>query len=191
MAGWRRHQWFDETGLTWVAPSPNMPTLDTAAVYPGSCLIEGTNLSEGRGTTRPFETVGAPWLDPDAYARELSAERLDGVVFRPVRFTPAFHKWAGQSCGGVQIHLVERETFRPFLTGLALVSVARRLSGGRFDWRREPYEFVSDRLAIDLLCGDDGIRLAIESGASLQEIESGWQGDLASFRPLHESVRLY
>ena len=191
MEGWRRDMWFDETGLPWVPPSPNMPTLDTAAVYPGSCLIEGTNLSEGRGTTRPFELVGAPFLDPEAFARALRSERLAGVAFRPVRFTPAFHKWAGQSCGGVQIHVIDRERFRPFRTGLALLICARDLAPREFDWRREPYEFVSDRLAIDLLLGDDGLRLALESGAPLDELESSWHDELASFSPLHERVRLY
>ena len=116
---------WEDTGLPWVAPSPNMPTPDTARVYPGGCLIEGTNMSEGRGTTRPFEWVGAPWLDAHAYAEGLSAERLPGVVFRPARFRPTFQKWAGQVCGGVQLHVTDHARFKPFLTGLAVIAVAR------------------------------------------------------------------
>lgn len=188
---WSRDDWFDESGLPWVAPSPNMPTLDTASVYPGSCLIEGTNLSEGRGTTRPFEWIGAPFLDPHELARRLGRSRLPGVIFRPIRFTPSFHKWAGVSCGGVQIHVVDRLRFRPFLTGLALLEAARGLAPREFDWRREPYEFVGDRLAIDLLLGDDRLRLALESGATATEIEASFPEEQASFLPLREAVLLY
>src|SRR5580765_3891418 len=128
MEGWRRAMGWEETGLPWVQPSPNMPTPDTARVYPGGCLIEGTNLSEGRGTTRPFEWVGAPWLDAHAYAESLAAEQLPGVAFRPARFRPTFQKWAGQVCGGVHLHVTDRHRFKPFLTGLAIVAVARRLA---------------------------------------------------------------
>ena len=191
MKGWIRKYWFDETGLPWVPPSPNMPTLDTAIVYPGSCLIEGTNLSEGRGTTRPFEWIGAPFLEPYGFRDALEAEQLPGVHFRPMRFTPSFHKWAGKSCGGVQIHVTDRSVFKPYLTGLALLSAALRLAPGRFEWRRDAYEFVTDRLAIDLLCGDENIRLSLEQHRPLVEIEEGWQEELASFLPLRESVRLY
>jgi uncharacterized protein YbbC (DUF1343 family) len=191
MDGWRRELWFDETGLPWVAPSPNMPTLDTAIVYPGSCLIEGTNLSEGRGTTRPFEWTGAPFLDPYTFAEALDGERLPGVMFRPIRFTPTFHKWAGRSCGGVQIHVTERDAFLPYRTGLALLRAALRTGGEQFDWRREPYEFVSDRLAIDLLCGEDRTRPALERGAPLSEIAAGWPTALATFLPKRKASLLY
>jgi uncharacterized protein YbbC (DUF1343 family) len=138
MRGWRRAMLWEDTGLPWVAPSPNMPTLDTARVYPGGCLIEGTNLSEGRGTTRPFEWVGAPYLDAHAYAEALTAERLPGVVFRPARFRPTFQKWAGRVCEGVHIHVTDRTRFRPFLTGLAVIAVARRQARRAFRWRRPP-----------------------------------------------------
>ncbi len=191
MSGWRRGMFFEETGLPWVAPSPNMPTVDTAVVYPGACLFEGTNLSEGRGTTRPFEWVGAPWLDPHLLAQLLAVHRLPGVAFRPTRFTPSFHKWAGQSCGGVQIHVLDRTRFRPFLTGIAVLREARRLGGDRFEWRREAYEFVRDRLAIDLLFGTDGTRRLIEGNAPLADIEASWLAEQESFLQERAGILLY
>jgi uncharacterized protein YbbC (DUF1343 family) len=182
MRGWRRPMLWEDTGLPWVAPSPNMPTPDTARVYPGGCLFEGTNLSEGRGTTRPFEWVGAPWLDAHACAAALEAERLPGVAFRPARFRPTFHKWAGQLCGGVQIHVTDRARFQPFLTGLAVIAVARRLAPRAFRWRRPPYEFEGRRLPIDILLGTDTIRKALTRGDTVRAIERGWQRDLAGWR---------
>jgi uncharacterized protein YbbC (DUF1343 family) len=175
MRGWGRAMSFGETGLPWVMPSPNMPTPDTARVYPGQCLFEATNLSEGRGTTRPFEIVGAPFLDGHAWAEALEAQAgparaLPGVRFRPLSFRPTFHKFGGRSCGGVQIHVMDGGAFRPYLTGIALLASARRLAPADFRWRTEPYEFVSDRPAIDLLSGGDEIRAAIERGVGLDEI---------------------
>jgi uncharacterized protein YbbC (DUF1343 family) len=139
-----------------------MPTLDTATVYPGGCLIEGTNLSEGRGTTRPFEIVGAPWLDGRALAAALNKQGLPGVHFRPIQFVPTFHKHAGQACEGVFVHVTNRDAFHAFDVYVRLIAVARRLAPTSFAWRTEPYEFVRDRLAFDLLCGTDRIRRAIE-----------------------------
>jgi uncharacterized protein YbbC (DUF1343 family) len=182
MRGWRRGMLWEDTGVPWVAPSPNMPTPDTARVYPGGCLFEGTNLSEGRGTTRPFEWVGAPYLDAHAYAQALQDERLPGVRFRPARFTPTFHKWAGRLCGGVQIHVTDRPRFKPFATGLAIVATARRLAPGRFAWRRPPYEFERRRLPIDILLGTDRIRRALERGRPLREIEREWTGELLNWK---------
>ncbi len=175
MRGWTRSMSFGQTGLPWVMPSPNMPTPDTALVYPGQCLFEATNLSEGRGTTRPFELCGAPFLDGYAWAAalgELAARdhSLPGVVFRPLTFRPTFHKFAGQSCGGVQLHVTDRGTFRPYLTGLALLATARRLAPRDFRWRSEPYEFVADPPAIDLLTGSDEARLILERDGRLAEI---------------------
>jgi uncharacterized protein YbbC (DUF1343 family) len=178
MRGWRRRMLWEDTGLPWVAPSPNMPTPDTARVYPGGCLVEGTNLSEGRGTTRPFEWVGAPWLDAHAYAAALEAERLPGVAFRPARFRPTFQKHAGRLCGGVQLHVTDRARFRPFLTGLALVAVARRQAPRAFRWRRPPYEFERRKLPIDILLGTDTLRRALSRGTTLRALEAGWQRDL-------------
>jgi uncharacterized protein YbbC (DUF1343 family) len=181
MRGWRRAMLWEDTELPWVAPSPNMPTPDTARVYPGGCLIEGTNLSEGRGTTRPFEWVGAPYLDAHAYAEALNHLGLAGVHFRPTRFAPTFHKWAGRLCGGVQVHVTDRARFKPFLTGIALIASARRLAPKSFAWKRPPYEFERKKLPIDILFGTDRIRRAIERGTTLGAIERAWQPDLAAF----------
>jgi len=191
MRGWRRMMRWEDTGLPWVAPSPNMPTPDTARVYPGGCLYEGTNLSEGRGTTRPFEWVGAPYLDADAYADALAALRLPGAVFRPARFTPMFHKWAGRLCDGVQIHVTDVERFKPYLTGLALIAVARRLAPRGFAWRQPPYEFEREKLPIDILCGTDAIRKAIERGRPLAGIERAWAPGLAAWMRRRARFLLY
>src|SRR6266478_2726537 len=191
MTGWRRAMLWEDTGLPWVAPSPNMPTPDTARVYPGGCLIEGTNLSEGRGTTRPFEWIGAPYLDAHRYTAALERERLPGVRFRPARFLPTFHKWAGRLCDGVQIHVTDANRFKPFLTGLAEIAVARRLAPRTFAWRRPPYEFEKRRMPIDILCGTDAIRKAIERGTPLPAIERAWQRDLERWKRLRASYLLY
>jgi uncharacterized protein YbbC (DUF1343 family) len=189
--GLRRDMDFEQTGLPWVLPSPNMPTVDTAFVYPGQCLIEGTNLSEGRGTTRPFELCGAPWIDPRRLVRRLHDEKLPGVVFRPAWFRPTFQKWAGQNCGGVQLHVTDRRAFQSLRTSLALLAAFRDLSGERFDWRRETYEFVSDRLAIDLLFGSDRERLALEAGQSPREIARAWEPEEEAFRKQRMDFFLY
>lgn len=179
--GWRRGMYFDETGLPWVLPSPNMPTVETAVVYPGQCLIEGTNLSEGRGTTRPFELCGAPGIDSRELARRMEAEELPGVRFRPAQFRPTFQKFAGQDCGGVQLHVTDRAAFRPVRTSLALLAAMRDLSGTRFAWRTEEYEFVTDRPAIDLLFGSDRERRALEAGTPWREIAAAWEPEEAAF----------
>lgn len=191
MEGWERGMWFDQTGLPWVLPSPNMPTPGTATVYPGGCLFEGTNLSEGRGTTRPFEIVGAPWVDPAVFARSLNGLGLPGVRFRPLWFRPTFHKYAGENCGGVEIHVVDRETFLPFRTGIHIICSAAGLWPKAFDWRREPYEFESERLAIDLLAGSPWLRELVESGRDPAGVEKDWDEPLRSFRLLREGHLLY
>jgi uncharacterized protein YbbC (DUF1343 family) len=167
--------YFDDCRLPWVLPSPNMPSLDTAIVYPGQCLFEGTNLSEGRGTTRPFEICGAPWIDAVHLADAMQKIGLPGVVFRPVWFRPTFQKHAGIDCGGVQIHVTNRELFLPVRTSLALLIQMRSQSVERFAWRTEIYEFVREPIAIDLLFGSSQERLAIEQGVSWQEIAKGWE----------------
>lgn len=191
MSGWNRRDWFDATGLPWVMPSPNMPTLDTATVYPGACLVEGTNLSEGRGTTRPFEIVGAPWIDGTKLARALSDEELPGVVFRPLSFEPTFQKFAGELCGGVQQHVTDREAYRPVRTGYALIRAAHRLWPGELEWRQPPYEYELERPAIDILAGNGTIREQLEADAPLREIEESWQVDLARFKKIRERYLLY
>jgi uncharacterized protein YbbC (DUF1343 family) len=155
-------------------PSPNMPTLNTALVYPGMCLVEGTELSEGRGTTRPFEIAGAPFVDGQRLAAALRGLGLPGVDFRPLGFTPTFHKFAGRVCGGVQLHVADRARFRPYLTGVAFLSAVRRLWPDEFAWRTRPYEFVDDRPAIDLLTGSSRLRTAIDGGAALPELAATW-----------------
>jgi len=191
MRGWRRAMLWEDTGLPWVPPSPNMPTPDTARVYPGGCLIEGTNLSEGRGTTRPFEWVGAPYLDGHRYAEALDALGLPGVRFRPARFTPTFHKWAGEVCGGVQIHVTDRRRFRPFRTGVAAIAVARRLAPAEFRWKEPPYEFEHARLPIDILFGTDRIRTQIEGGADLAVIEATWRTALPLYTRRRRAFMIY
>ena len=150
---WNREMWFDHTGLPWVMPSPNMPTLDTATVYPGMCLLEGTNISEGRGTTRPFEIFGAPFIDPEKLSSELNALNLPGVFFRENYFQPTFHKFAGELCGGAQIHVTDRDEFRPFLTGVEIIKRIRKIYGKEFQWRQPPYEYEWKRLPIEILIG--------------------------------------
>jgi uncharacterized protein YbbC (DUF1343 family) len=191
MLGWRRSMAWEDTGLPWVAPSPNMPTPDTARVYPGGCLIEGTNLSEGRGTTRPFEWIGAPYLDGPRLARALERRGIPGVRFRPVGFEPAFHKWKSQRCGGVQVHVTDAARFKPFATYLALIAEARRQAPRHFRWRKPPYEFERVRLPMDLLCGGPGIRLALERGVPLARLETSWRPDLARFARERRPYLLY
>ena len=153
MKNWERAMWFDETGLPWVMPSPNMPTLDTATVYPGMCLLEGTNISEGRGTTRPFEIFGAPFVDAEDCCRELNALQLPGIFFRENYFEPTFQKFAGQLCGGAQLHVTDREFFRPFETGVQIIRCLRRMYGDSFQWRKPPYEYETEKLPIEILLG--------------------------------------
>ena len=191
MEGWKRERWFDETGLPWVLPSPNMPTLETATVYAGGCLIEGTNLSEGRGTTRPFEIVGAPWIDGDRLAREIEKEDLPGVRFRPLNFEPTFQKFAGELCDGIQQHVVDRTIYRPLRTGYAILLAARRLWPDDFAWRQPPYEYELERPAIDILAGNSSIREKIEQDAPLQKVEDSWLVDLGRFKKIREGYLLY
>jgi uncharacterized protein YbbC (DUF1343 family) len=191
MRGWRREMPYEETGLPWVLPSPNMPTPDTAFVYPGGCLVEGTNLSEGRGTTRPFELVGAPWLDGHALAHALEKERLDGVGFRAAAFTPTFHKYADRLCRGVQVHVSNRGRFRAFLAYLLLIHHARRQDPERFAWREPPYEYEYVKPPIDILAGTDQIRKAIDAGVSPKRLVRGWEKPRAAFLRRRERYLLY
>ena len=168
--GWSRSNYYDQCGLPWVMPSPNMPTPDTALVYPGMCLLEGANLSEGRGTTRPFELFGAPFIDGPRLAEELRRHDLPGVVFRPCVIEPAFHKFRGQRCGALQLHVSDRNAFEPYRTGLAVLVAVRKLWPESFAWREEPYEFRADVPAIDLLTGRAAVRQAIDRGADLEDV---------------------
>ena len=189
--GWRRDRYFDQTGLPWVLPSPNMPSLETALVYPGACLLEGTNLSEGRGTTKPFELFGAPYLNADELVRRMSAEKLLGVGFRPTRFIPTFHKWAGRICHGMQVHVLDRQLFKPWLTYVLILRHIFDMHPEDFAWRTETYEFVSDRPAIDLLLGDPKLREAIENGASRADFEVWGREAIMDFERSRRAFALY
>lgn len=191
MRGWQRDMRFDHTGLPWVLPSPNMPTPDTALVYPGMCLVEGTELSEGRGTTRPFELSGAPYLDGHRLAADLTAMQLPGVKLRPAVFTPMFQKHHARPCGGVQLHVTNPETFRPYLTGVAFLKASYDQSPASFRWREKAYEFVDKIPAIDLLAGSDALRKGIEAGASLADLSARWPRDEGDFAAERADYLLY
>jgi len=191
MDGWTRDMYADATGLPWVMPSPNMPTLDTAIVYPGTVLFEGTMLSEGRGTTRPFELLGAPWIDAERFAAEMNGAGLPGAYFRPAGFEPTFQKHAKQPCGGCQIHVTDRHAFEPVITGVALIDMFRRSDPARFAWRQPPYEYEHDKMPIDILAGSDVLRQQVESGVPMREIAGSWDEDEAAFRRLREPYLLY
>ncbi|MGB8222876.1 MAG: DUF1343 domain-containing protein [Polyangiales bacterium] len=187
MDGWTRAMTWNDTGLPWILPSPNMPTLDTALVYPGGCLVEGTKLSEGRGTTRPFEIWGAPGLD----IRPLLNIDLRGAALRPVEFTPTFQKFAGRSCTGVQVHVTDRWVFRPYDTYLRLLAAVLPALSAAERWRTETYEFVSDRPAIDLLTGGPEFRTAVDAGASIDEVLTEESSGAAKFDDERRAAWLY
>jgi uncharacterized protein YbbC (DUF1343 family) len=193
--GWQRDQWYDETGLPWVYPSPNIPTLETAVIYPGICLIEGTNLSEGRGTTRPFHLVGAPWLDAEQMAKYCADGALDagleGVAFRPAHFLPQFQKHAGADCGGVEIFVTDRNALESFLLGLVVIEAALRCAPGAFAWRTETYEFVDTPIAIDLLTGSAQARVALESRVQPRELIDAWKPELEAWDEIRREFLRY
>ena len=191
MRGWTRPMAFDQTGLPWVMPSPNLPTFDSAIVYPGTVLFEGTNVSEGRGTTRPFELVGAPWVYPETFAASLNAKQLPGVYFRPAGFEPTFQKHARKPCGGCQVHVTDRQRFRPLDTAVALIEAFRATGGDRFQWRDPPYEYEATQMPIDILYGSSGLRDAFAAGATTADITTSWTAPLEAFRPIREKFLLY
>ncbi len=191
MEGWERNFWHDDTDAPWVLPSPNMPTLETATVFPGTVHLEGTQLSEGRGTSRPLEFSGAPYIDAALYARELNGIGLPGVYFRACNFQPTFQKHAGQTCGGVQVHPFERGQFDSTITGAALVKVVYELYRDKFLWKEPPYEYVLDRQPFDVIAGSDSLRKAIETEASLESIHSSWAAPLRSFAEIRQKYLTY
>jgi len=191
MEGWKREMYFDQTGLPWVMPSPNIPTPDTTTVYPGSVMFEGTNVSEGRGTTRPFEIIGAPFIDPDVLTAQLNDDRLPGVMFRPLHFQPTFHKFAGESCGGIQLHVVDRDSFKPVITAVAIISAIRRLYQNEFAWKQPPYEYVFDKLPFDVINGGSQLREDIESQMTVAEIERRWREQLDEFNNRRAPYLIY
>jgi uncharacterized protein YbbC (DUF1343 family) len=191
MVGWQRRFWLDETDAPWVMPSPNMPTLDSATVFPGAVHFEGTQVSEGRGTTKPFELIGAPYIDPDDYAEQLTSVALPGVIFRSCAFQPTFQKHAKVTCGGVQIHVVDRNKFDSVLTGIAMVKAAHDMYRDEFRWKEDPYEYVFDKNPFDVISGTDKIRKAIEQGVDLETIRQGWQAPLAEFENFRAPHLIY
>ncbi|MFN2498849.1 MAG: exo-beta-N-acetylmuramidase NamZ domain-containing protein [Pyrinomonadaceae bacterium] len=191
MDGWDRQLWHDQTDAPWVMPSPNMPTLDAATVFPGTVHFEGTQISEGRGTTRPFELVGAPYIISEEYAAQLNDAKLPGVYFRSCIFRPTFQKHAGTSCGGVQIHVTYRDEFEPVTTGLTMVKVAHDLYPEGFRWKEPPYEYVFDRNPFDVIAGTTKIREAFEGGTTISKLRENWEPGLAEFKKLREQFLLY
>lgn len=191
MEGWEREYWHDDTDAPWVLPSPNMPTLDTATAFPGTVHLEGTQLSEGRGTSRPLEFSGAPYVSAAEYARELNAQGLPGVYFRGCYFQPTFQKHAGRTCGGVQVHPLDRNQFEPAISGAALVKVAYELYGDKFLWKEPPYEYVFDQNPFDVIAGSDSLRRAIEGGASLESIQAAWEAPLETFAETRRKFLAY
>ena len=191
MDGWRRDMYFDATARTWIMSSPNIPTADTTLVYPGTVLFEGTNVSEGRGTTRPFELVGAPWVVAERFCDGMNRRDLEGVFFRPVVFEPTFHKHAHQVCAGCQIHVLDRETFRPVEAAVALIEAFRANGPGAFAWRDPPYEYEYHRVPFDVLAGSPTLREQIERGIRAEEIARTWEPSVAAFARLREAYLLY
>ena len=191
MKGWERAYWQDETDAPWVMPSPNIPTVDSATVFPGTVHFEGTQISEGRGTTRPFELVGAPYIVPEEYARALNSFGFPGVYFRSSVFRPTFQKHGGISCGGVQIHVTNREAFEPVTVGVAMVKVAYDMYTGDFRWKEPPYEYVYDRNPFDVIAGTASLRESIEQGSSVESIVESWQPALKEFLKVREGHLLY
>jgi uncharacterized protein YbbC (DUF1343 family) len=191
MRGWKRTMWFDDTKLPWIIPSPNMPTPDTAMVYPGMCLFEGTNLSEGRGTTRPFEIFGAPFIHSETIVSVLREFKLPGVSFRPHSFQPTFQKHAGLACGGAQIHVTAREKFKPFKTGVAILKAVHNTYPRDFKWKEPPYEYEEVKLPIDILAGTDRLRKDIDAWKDLDEMEKWWKEETKAFERIRKKFLIY
>jgi uncharacterized protein YbbC (DUF1343 family) len=191
MTGWTRDMYHDDARAPWVMPSPNMPTLDTAIAYPGTVLFEGTNVSEGRGTTRPFELVGAPWISAERSADALNRRRMPGVFFRPVVFEPTFHKHARNTCGGVQMHVTDRAVFRPVLAGVLLTEVFRSAGPQIFAWRQPPYEYEYAKLPFDILAGTAETREQIEAGVPAERIAESWKPAVDEFERIRGEFLLY
>ena len=191
MTGWTRDRFFDQTARFWVPPSPNMPSLDTALVYPGQVLWEGTNISEGRGTTRPFEYFGAPFIEPSRVKKRLEEFPIPGVNLLEAAFRPTFQKWQGEVCRGFFLQVYDRRVFQPYRTTLILLQTIRDLYPHDFKWKEPPYEYETERMPIDLLIGDQSLRQALESGPEIDMLEASWQEGLEEFRRIREAFFLY
>jgi uncharacterized protein YbbC (DUF1343 family) len=191
MEGWHRSMYFPDTGLTWIISSPNIPTTDTTLVYPGAVLFEGTNVSEGRGTTRPFELLGAPWIVAERFAEALNRRGLPGVHFRSAVFEPTFQKHARAACGGCQVHVTDRASFRAVETGVALLEAFRATDIDRFGWKQPPYEYEYDRMPIDLLAGSSQLREQIEAGVAAADIARSWEAPIRAFSAIRDRFLRY
>ncbi len=191
MEGWRRSMFYEDTEIPWILPSPNIPAVDTAMVYPGSVLIEGTNVSEGRGTTKPFEIIGAPWIDPDDFAGALSRVDLTGVLFRPLSFKPTWDMYRDELCGGVQLHVLDRNHFQPVRCGYTIIETAARLYPDHFRWKEPPYEYEWELLPIDLISGSASLRETIDAGGEVAELFRNWENEEDRFRKEREEYLLY
>ena len=191
MDNWSRKDFYDETDAPWVMPSPNMPTVDTAVVFPATVYFEGTKVSEGRGTTKPFEIVGAGYIDALEFADVLASLELPGVIFRPINFLPTFQKFADQNCGGVFLHITDRELFEPVITGLAMIKTVFDLYPNKFEWKSPPYEYVFDRNPFDVIAGTTKIREFFERGSDISAIKSSWREDVRKFCEDREKYLLY
>ena len=191
MDGWKRNLFYDETDCPWVMPSPNIPTVDTAVVFPATVIFEGTKISEGRGTTRPFEIIGAPYFDGQEFAANLKNFNLPGVIFRPTNFLPTFQKHKDIGCSGVFLHITNRAEFEPVITGIALIKTAYEMYRDNFEWKDTPYEYELERNPFDVINGSTRIREFIENGKTISEIKQFWADDVLSFRKLRENYLLY
>jgi uncharacterized protein YbbC (DUF1343 family) len=191
MQGWKRKMFFQDTGLPWISPSPNLPSPVSAMVYPGQVLWEGTNVSEGRGTTLPFEIFGAPFMNPELLLSTLDKNKLPGIILRPVVFEPTSNKWKGSACKGLQIHVTNPYEFMPYITTLRLLQAVISHHGDRFQWKRPPYEYEFERQPIDLIIGDQTIRRRIENLDDIDQIEKSWLEDLKTFTEASQRFYLY
>lgn len=191
MGGWQRKMWFDDTGLPWVPPSSGMPTIAAAAVYPGMCLLEGTNISEGRGICRQFEFFGAPWVDAWELCRKLNNAKLPGVTFRATHFIPSRNKFKDELCNGAQIHISDRNKYLSFLTAVFIIKTIRYLYPDDFQWRKPPYEYEKKKMPFDLLAGNDTLRQLIDKNESLETIQQSWQKELNQFQKIRQKYLLY
>lgn len=191
MEGWEREFYYDDTDAPWVMPSPNMPTVETAVVFPGTVYLEGTQISEGRGTTRPFEIIGAPFIDANMLHEALNSLELAGVIFRQVAFLPTFQKHANQICEGIFLHVSNREIFKPVITGIAVIKTIFDLYPEDFKWKQTPYEYVYDRNPFDVIAGTTKTRESFEQGKTIKEIQADWLAGESEFCKLHEKYLLY
>jgi uncharacterized protein YbbC (DUF1343 family) len=191
MGGWRRHMLFEETGLPWIAPSPNLPTPVSALVYPGQVIWEGTNVSEGRGTTQPFEIFGAPYIDPDRVLRATNELALEGSIMRVIEFEPTSNKWQGEICRGFQMHVSDTDRFKPYRASLCLLQAILHCHADQFNWKAPPYEYEHKKMPIDLILGGQQIRNQLSDMKPITALESDWQSELDAFDDLRKKYLLY